>query len=101
MAIVTREIGSAANGLVRFEVGMNDANLRLNKVRGINDSTEDAYVAVFKAGVLEGEATIPAGVTVEQNLPASIKLTTVPQPNPEEDGPISMGDIQIRTRWPA
>ena len=101
MPIATQEIASFANGLVRIEVDLNEANLRLNKTRGINDSAFDVHVSVFKAGVLEGEVTIPAGQTVERNLPASIKLTAVPQPDPEDDGPISMGDIVIQCRWPA
>ncbi len=106
MAIVTQEVASFANGLVRVERDLNESNLRLNKARGINESPFDAWVGVFKDDVLVGEEIIPAGSPetpsiVERNLPASIKLTAVPQPNDDDDGPISMGPIQIRCRWPA
>ncbi len=99
--IITKTIASFADGLVRIQVDLNESNLRLNKARGINNSAFPAHIAVLKAGILAGEATIPAGVTLERNLPASIQLTAVPQPNPEDDGPISMGDIVIQCRWPA
>ncbi len=101
VAIVTHEIASFSDGLVRVEVDLNESNLRLNRGRVINDSASPAYIAVFKAGVLEVDETIPGGTTGERNFPASIQLTAVPQPNPEEDGPISMGDIVIQCRWPA
>ncbi len=101
MAISTIEIASFANGLVRVEVDLNESNLRLNKARGINSSEFDALILVYKSGLLQVGSFLPANDIVERNLPASIQLTAVPQPNPEEDGPISMGDIQIRCRWPA
>ena len=101
MAIVTYTVASFANELVRAEVDLDDNNLRVRVARVINDSDYPAHIEVFKAGTSVGSRDCPPHSTKSRNLPATVRLKAIPQPDPEEHGPISMGDIEIYARCPA
>lgn len=98
MAVTTYTIATFANGVCRAEIDI-DRNLRVRKCRVINNSDRPAFIEVSKAGVSAFSRTIPAHTTKASNLPPSIKLKAVPQPNVADDGPISMGDIEIHVGW--
>ena len=100
MPTTTYNVASFANGLVRAEIDLDDNTLRVRVARVINDSDYPALIEVYKAGVSVANVVIPAHSTQSRNLPANIKFTAIPQPNPDEDGPISMGDIVISCGWP-
>ena len=102
MAIVTHQVASFANGLVRGEIDLDDISLKVKVARVINDSGYLVFIEVFKAGVSVGSATIPTYSTQSKNLPASVRFS-MDESDPEHgiSPEITMGDIQINCRYPA
>ena len=100
-AIITYQVASFANGLVRVLIDRDDEDLSLKKIRVINGSRSRIRVVILKARKIESEDLVLSERTKVKELPDDIRLTAVPQPDPEDDGPISMGDIVIQCRWPA
>ena len=100
MAIVTYQIASFANGLVRGEIDLDDSTLRVRVGRVINNSDYPVLIEIFKAGISAVRQTVPAHQTVSKNLPASIEFT-MDAGDPEWGYPpaITMGDISIHMRY--
>jgi len=102
MAVKTYEIASFADGLVRTEIDVNDANLRVTTARIINNSDKSAVIDVYKAGVLAVSQVVSGGQTISKNLPASIKFAyDAGDPDWGIPPAIYMADISIFTRWPS
>src|SRR3990170_2223234 len=103
MATITNTIASFAGGLVRVELDFNDANRRMGKGRIINGSTEPAWFRVTKVSpAVDFSFTVPAGQTVERNLPAGLVYQWIDDPDDLTLGTgLSLGDIVIQSRWPA
>ena len=103
MAIVTREIGIFAGGLVIAQVDFNDANGNMTKARIINNSASPAEFTAILDPPVNGFSSVGmtglANATTVNNLPNNtIKLTQV-----TEDGETdwSLIGVSLFCRWPA
>ena len=102
MAIVTNQVASFSNGLVRAEIDLDDISFKVKAARVINDSDYPTFIEVFKAGLSVGSATVPAHFTQSKKLPASVRFS-MDNGDPEHGIPpeMTMGDIMIRMRYPS
>jgi len=95
MATVTFQHSSFANGIVRVEFDVNDANWRVSQVRCINNSASPAAATIFQRGTEVFTAIAPANATTSWNA-TGIQLGW-----DAVDGGIMMGDYVMSARWPA
>ena len=103
MAIITREIGNFAGGLVIAQIDFNDANGNITRARIINNSSSLAHFDAVLDPPVNGWSTIgmdgPANQTTVNNLPNNtVKMTEVTE-NGETDW--SLIGVSLFCRWPA
>jgi len=103
MATVTFQHSSFANGIVRVEFDVNDANWRVSRVRCINNSALPAAATILQSGTEVFTATAPANATTSWNT-TGIQFGWNDSDLDGDgivDGGLMMGDYVMSARWPA
>ena len=95
MATLTYQHSSFADGIVRVEFDVNDANWRMSQVRCINNSLFPAKATIFELGDLVFTANAPAGQTTSWNT-VGVQLVWN-----DVDENLEMGDYVMCVQWPS
>lgn len=106
MAEITDTIASFADGLVRTEIVWDDVTRAIKRIQVVNDSKQPCAWGISKASVLVREQVVVGGKTGGRNLPNGLNYQWVLDEGADEKGDplgwnISLGDIEIYTRWPS
>lgn len=106
MADVVVAIGGFNDGQVIVEIVRDDVSLAIKRIQATNNSDYPCAIALRKMNILVREHIVAAHSSRGRNLPAGIAFVNVLDEGNDADGNplgynISLGDIEIRCRWPA
>jgi len=104
MADVAVAIASFNDGQVVVEIVRDD--LAIKRIQATNNSDYPCAIALRKANVLVREHIVAAHSSSGRNFPAQIVFVDILDEGNDADGNplgynISLGDIEMRCRWPA